>query len=49
MAALRETYPSALVRRLKVPMGYHSRKMMLSGELLYVPLRLTLEQITWEP
>ena len=26
MIALRETYPSALVRRLQVPMGYHSRK-----------------------
>lgn len=26
MTALRATYPSALVRKLQVPMGYHSRK-----------------------
>jgi acyl transferase domain-containing protein len=26
MTLLRETYPSALVRKLQVPMGYHSRK-----------------------
>ena len=26
MAGLREKYPTALVRKLQVPMGYHSRK-----------------------
>jgi malonyl CoA-acyl carrier protein transacylase len=31
MSALRKAYPSALVRRLQVPMGYHSRKALISS------------------